>query len=384
MQSLVTTRDEKKHIDLRKSVSKAFTSTEVLDYERFVDDSLNKLVAVFEKNQTLDLARWTLLHSVDFACHTIFSESLGHLEKGEDVGGTAAVVLERFIHWGRWSALPGLERLIYRNPISMRLTKTPAGLVTIATSKLKARTTADKTTNPPERDLLQKFLEARQKRPDLLDTTGVTSLLMSIISAASGTTSITLTATINYLLLNPSALSKLLQEISGLPSTDYGAKLSKLPYLNAAIREAMRLCPIPSYPLERTVPPGGVTIARNIYLPAGTSAGCLPSAVHQDESVFGPDPQSYNPDRWLDEDEEKVKAMERAFVGFGKGRRLCLGQHLALMSLKKTLVRLLSEFELRLLDPEAGLSLDAEPTVVSVNPLWVKVEKRRRKGGPGG
>lgn len=50
-----------------------------------------------------------------------------------------------------------------------------------------------------------------------------------------------------------------------------------------------------------------------------------PRSVLHDASVF-PDPHSFRPERWLDcTDEEQKKAMNKAFVPFGRGTRMCIG-----------------------------------------------------------
>jgi hypothetical protein len=48
--------------------------------------------------------------------------------------------------------------------------------------------------------------------------------------------------------------------------------------------------------------------------------------------------------RWLDKSEGQLQLMDREHLGFGKGIRLCLGQHIAGMQLKKFIPMLVMRF----------------------------------------
>jgi cytochrome P450 len=315
-----------------------------LDYEIFVDQGTDELLKVLEKEPTIDFAWWMLLYSMDVSSRMLFSESLGFLESGSDVGGTIQVIRDRFTHWGNWSSLPMLERLVFRNLWSLNMKRTPSGMAAFAFSKLRARMVAS--TPPPQRDILQKFIEASQTHPDTLDTPGIIGLLMFTISGAGDTTATTMAATIYFLLKNPAVLNKLLAELSASDTSDRPmySETSKLHYLNAVIRESMRCFPSATWPIERKVPVGGVTL-HGMHLPEGTSVGCQPSVVHQDRSVFGEHTERFIPERWLNKSDDELRRMDRAHLGFGKGKRLCLGQHIAVMQIKKLVPMLVIKFK---------------------------------------
>jgi len=46
--------------------------------------------------------------------------------------------------------------------------------------------------------------------------------------------------------------------------------------------------------------------------------------LHQDSEYF-PDPQNFDPERWSKASPEALRKMEKAFVPFGKGSRICVG-----------------------------------------------------------
>ncbi|KAE9368399.1 cytochrome P450 [Stipitochalara longipes BDJ] len=334
VKSLVSTADEAKHGALRRSVAKAFTPAATLDYEMHVDETIPELIQALERHETVDIAQMLLFYSMDAASRLLFGEPLGCLRTESDVGGTIQLIRDRFNHWGWWSSIPGLERLVYRNPISMRVKRTPSSMAANAVSKIQARTS--KIREQEHTDLLQRFLEAHEENPGVIDNAGVVGLLMSTISGAGDTTSTTMAALIYNVLKHPNVEDKLVRELeeAQLSQVPSFSSVNKLPYLNAVIKESMRVFSTPTWPMERKVPFGGVEIS-GTFFPEGTSVGCMPSAVHFNSKAFGEDAEVFRPERWLEADAPTLRAMEAAHLGFSRGRRVCLGQHIAVLQMKK-------------------------------------------------
>jgi len=92
--------------------------------------------------------------------------------------------------------------------------------------------------------------------------------------------------------------------------------VEKLPFLNACIREGLRL----SYGVSARSPrlwPKPLHYAGHT-IPARTPVSCTIVDHNHNEDIF-PDSYSFIPDRWLD------PALEQWFFSFGKGSRSCLG-----------------------------------------------------------
>ncbi|KAI1371034.1 cytochrome P450 [Hypoxylon crocopeplum] len=376
--SLVSTTDEGRHGALRRSVANAFTPTAVLDYEKAVDETIAELLDIISGKKTFDLSSMILWYTMDAAGRFSFGEPLGCLQAEDDVGGSIQLIRDRFNHWGWWSSIPKLERLVYRNPIAMRQKRAPSGMAAAAVTKIKARAGQPKSESG-DTDLLQRFLENSKDHPVALDTAGVIGMLMSTISGAGDTTATTVTAALFNLFKNPDSLEKLEDELSlaGLPEIPEFSQVSKLPYLNAVIKESMRVFPVISWPMERSVPQGGATIA-GMFFPEGTSVGCLPSAVHQRVDIFGEDAHVFRPDRWLTPNREQLRQMEASHMGFSRGRRSCLGQNVAMMQMKKVIPALLMKFKLSLTDPKASLEGDFSPAVACLKPLYVNTQPKHQ------
>lgn len=75
---------------------------------------------------------------------------------------------------------------------------------------------------------------------------------------------------------------------------------SKLPVLNATIKEVLRYYSAVPGPLPRYVPDGdGLIVDDRYVIPAGTQVALQPYTVHRDREIFGDDADDLNPDRWL-------------------------------------------------------------------------------------
>ena len=348
--SLITLSDEQRHNTLRRSIANAFTAKTTLDYEPHIDGTIEVLLTALRRESVFDLGAKLAFFGLDAAAGFAFNNSKSCLAADADVDDMITLTRERARHWSRWASIPGTEALIYRNPIARMLKGTsPTGVGAAAISKLKERT-GDKPMLKEDSelpDLLTRFLEAMEKNPETLDHAGIISLLMSTISGASDTTATAMTATMFHLLQNPETLAKLQQELESRslsrPIPTF-AEVSKLPYLHATIREGMRLFPPLSHPLERLVPAGGVEICGR-FLPQGTSVGVLQLALHLNPKAFGEDAEVFRPERWLEASPEVLRVMESSHLGFGRGRRVCLGQNLAVMEMKKVIPAMLLGFE---------------------------------------
>ncbi|KAI0638604.1 cytochrome P450 [Trametes polyzona] len=121
------------------------------------------------------------------------------------------------------------------------------------------------------------------------------------------------------------------------------ATLCKLPYLNAFIKEGLRIYGAAPSLLERVVPSPSSSIDDSFdmmgyALPPGTVVGTQAWSMHRDSEVF-PSPETFLPERWLPVDgvageEERLARMSQYLMPFGVGTRVCGGQQLAHMVLR--------------------------------------------------
>jgi cytochrome P450 len=346
----IISMSEAQHTAVRKSVGRGFTTNSLLDYESCIETSCYELIDILKSRAQVDINEWLQLFAMDMIIRIAFTDSLGMLTHGKDVDGSLAAVMDRFDHWGQWGAVPSLDYALNKSRLATMLRGARSSpLARVAQERLAVRR-ADKAQNQ-FKDLCSKVLDGQQKS-QLLRDDDVLGIIMSTIGAGADTTAATLTYTVYFLSKYSLARKRLRQEIdeclaagtlSPLPKWN---EVSKMEYLDAVLKESMRLCPVASWGLDRVVAPEGATISGQ-FIPGGTVVGCQIDAIHRDTGVFGADAEIYRPERWLEAGEEQRRAMNRAFLAFSAGKRTCTGIHIAWLEMKKTLPLLMIHFDVR-------------------------------------
>ncbi|EEY62616.1 cytochrome P450, putative [Phytophthora infestans T30-4] len=154
-----------------------------------------------------------------------------------------------------------------------------------------------------------------------------------------------------------------------VPSMD---EVQDLPYLEATIREVLRLVPsvpiIPYHCYHDTVFPDGT------FIPADSAVLLSTYSTARLECVWGPDASSFVPERFLDpKTGELLKMSSTEFVAFSAGSRVCVGRNLAMLELKLVLSCLVSYFRLVEVNGQ-DVTYGNGVTIRMKNPLMMKVE----------
>ncbi|CAG9982787.1 unnamed protein product [Clonostachys byssicola] len=199
-------------------------------------------------------------------------------------------------------------------------------------------------------DIMPHVMKTKDE-PDGMTTDQIYSTFMVLTTAGSETTATVLPGTLNYLTRNQDKLRKLELEILGAFQSREEMKLDTLkdlPYLNAVIREGLRLCPPIPWVLPRKVPPSGDTVC-GVWLPGGTSVSIQAYTMNRDPHYFH-SPTNFVPERWLPEattgrDSVFFKDQRQSLQPFSVGPRNCMGQHLAMAEMRLILASLVWTFE---------------------------------------
>lgn len=124
---------------------------------------------------------------------------------------------------------------------------------------------------------------------------------------------------------------KLKEEIAQADAGDptFSYNLQSLPYLDAVIREGLRLGQANPTRFPRVVPKGGwkftSSTGKSYFFPAATIVGCQSATLHFNPDVFV-DPTDFKPERWLNNPSQE---MQRDFVPFNLGARQCIARNMA-------------------------------------------------------
>ncbi|CAK3753599.1 probable Benzoate 4-monooxygenase cytochrome P450 [Lecanosticta acicola] len=362
--TLVTIRDEKRITGIKKHIAAGFSQSTWLSQESQIDSTIGLLIERLDQmpRQTVRLDNWMRFWQFDTLTKLSFGESRGYLSAGADLDEIFPASMARFAHWEKWASMPSLEAFICKNPISQKLQKSTGTLVKVAMRQIQIRQSGDKHT--AGNDLMGRYLAASQAAPDVIAMNDVLALTISTIHAGSETTATASTMMMADSLQNPHAYEKLEREIleANLSIPAEFKAVDKLPYLDAVTRESMRLF-INPHCTERTVPSEGATICGN-WVPGGTDVSIAEVLTARDPEVFGADTNAFRPERWLEADENQWREMDRSSFGFSYGRRVCIGQHLARIEMKKVVAALVGSFKFTLVGkPVRGFRVEAEVRV---------------------
>ncbi|TBU29266.1 cytochrome P450 [Dichomitus squalens] len=206
---------------------------------------------------------------------------------------------------------------------------------------------------------------------DKLTDTELCAQMSTFILAGMDTTSNALSRTLQVLAQHPEAQKKLRAEIieahNGEMRMDYDA-LCKLPYLDAVIRETLRLyAPVallPRRPTKDAVLPLSAPIRgkdgallREVLVPKGTRIVVNLQASNVNEAYWGEDAYEWRPERWLEPlpealEEARIPGIYSHLMSFMGGSRACIGFKFAQLEMKVVLSVLLMAFSFELTGKE--------------------------------
>ena len=180
-----------------------------------------------------------------------------------------------------------------------------------------------------------------------LDDVNIRYQINTFLIAGHETTSGLLSCTIYALLKHPEVLKKAYEEVDRVLGPDINARptyqqVTQLTYITQVLKEALRLWPpAPAYGIA---PLNDETIGGKYRLKKNTFITVLVMALHRDPSVWGPNPDKFDPDNFSREAEAKRPI--NAWKPFGNGQRACIGRGFAMHEAALAIGMILQRFKL--------------------------------------
>src|SRR5450756_1295684 len=180
-----------------------------------------------------------------------------------------------------------------------------------------------------------------------LDDVNIRYQINTFLIAGHETTSGLLSCTLYALLKHPDVLKKAYEEVDRELGPDLGAKptyqqVTQLTYITQILKEALRLWPpAPAYgisPLQDETIGGKYTLKKNTFVTV------LVLALHRDPSVWGPNPDAFDPENFSREAEAARPV--NAWKPFGNGQRACIGRGFAMHEAALAIGMVLQRFKL--------------------------------------
>ncbi len=338
----------------RRLIQPAFHREHIAAYAQIMTDHAARSVAGWRDGQSLDVhgALMELTAQIVTAC--LFGTSAGDV--GE-VGASIDAVMERFSN-PLFLMFPGASNLPL--PINRRFREAAPRLDRIVRGFIEERrrklAEGESASASVSHDLLAMLLEARDEDGSSMSDQQVRDEVLILFLAGHETTALALSWTLHELSLNPGVERRLHDELarvlgSRAPTFD---DLPKLEYAGRVVHEALRLHP-PAWSLGReSLAPFELAGQR---FEAGSWIWILPWTVQRDPRWYS-DPLAFRPERW--EDGFAKKLPKFAYMPFGGGPRVCIGNQFALMEAVLVLATICQRFFLR---TEPGHRVVPDPAI---------------------
>ncbi|KAL1622616.1 hypothetical protein SLS56_008663 [Neofusicoccum ribis] len=366
---LFNTRDRAEHTRKRKTVAHTFSAKSIGQFEQYMHGNLELLVKQWDRMAKesssgwaeMDALHWFNYLAFDIIGDLAFGAPFGMLKEGRDFAEVrespdappkTAPAIEVLNRRGEVSAAIGCMPWIkpwakyFPDPFFSKGVEAVENLAGIAVARVKQR--LDNADQVDRVDLLARLMEGKDEKGEKLGRQELTAEALTQLIAGSDTTSNTSCALLYHCLRNPQVIKKLQKELDqAIPNIDTVPEFSMvkdLPYLDAVIKETMRIHSTSSLGLPRMVVGAGVTVADH-YFPAGTVLSVPSYSIHHSTAIWGADADAFRPERW----ENVTEKQKAAFIPFSYGPRACVGRNVAEMELALIVSTVFRryEFELR-------------------------------------
>lgn len=353
-QSPFSILDPKEKMQKTKNLAQGYAHTNILQSEYLMDATFSQLMDWMDKyaeeGKPMELNKWFTYAAADVVGEVVFSRPFGFLREGRDIGGSLAmtekvhayVAVAGFLLWVHYTLT---------NPIITWLGILPIGHLFVTANQV----IAERRNNPDAHvDALAYWYKALRDHRDRMTFRDIEAAVTSAIAAAGDTTSCALQSIVYHMMRHPEAWQRARKEIRDVQAegrcldrvVSFG-DAQRLPYLEACIKEAMRVFGPNGMGLQRVAPEEGLQIG-DCTFPAGTILSIHPYTMMRDKECWGPDAEEFNPDRWFADD---IAEREQYWMVWSQGYASCPGQHIAKTELWKLVATLVRDYDIRLVNP---------------------------------
>ncbi|KAH6629304.1 cytochrome P450 [Boeremia exigua] len=372
--NLLSMRDELAHSQLRAKMAAGYSgkenesmeSTIAIHIANFIHLIETKYLSTTQIYRPVDFGEKASFFTLDVISDLAFGQAFGYLDTDEDKYDYLEITKASIPFMMTVADIPALadvlQSRVLRKLFPSETDKLGFGaFIGVAKDIVAERFQPDAETRF---DMLGSFI-----RHGLTQDEAAGEALLQII-AGSDTSANTVRAFMLHVLTNPTSYMKLQSEIDegirtgGISSPVTDAEARSMPYLQAAIKEALRMMPPATGAMFKQVPPGGDVIDGK-YLPEGTQIAGSILAIQHSKRIYGPDADIFRPERWIEASTEKAAEMSHTVdLCFHYGKYQCLGRAVAYMEFNKLFVELFRRFDFSICQAD-------RPTKLSVAGLWI-------------
>lgn len=333
------------HTKQRKLLAPVFAHKRIASYATTMAERAARYASSLQDGKVIDAADDMMRLTLEIVGKTLFDTELSG--SADEVGDALTIAMETSM--AQLSSLVPLPPSV-PTPTNLRNRKAVARLDAIL-----YRIIQDRRAQGGDRgDLLSMLLATKDEAGAGMDDKQVRDEAMTLFLAGHETTANAMAWTLYLLAQHPDVRARLEEEVDALGRAPTYEDLKQLPYTLAVLKEAMRLYP-PAYILSRRateeVELGGHRLRKHTIVILNVLG------IHRRADTF-PDPERFDPTRFLNDAERSFPRC--AYMPFGAGPRICIGNHFALMEGHVLLATIARRVRLDLVGPP---NVQMEPLV---------------------
>ncbi len=332
----------------RKLAQPAFHARRIESYAQTMVEYTQRMLNGWQDGQTHDVDQEMMKLTMGIVAKSLFDADVSG---DADEIGRAMTVIQQIANQQFNSVIPPLPEWI---PTRQNRRERQA---VEALDRVIARIISERRASGEDKgDLLSMLLLAEDENGERMTDSQVRDEAMTLFLAGHETTSNALTWTWYLLSQRPEAEAKLHDELTVVLGERAPAlnDLAQLRYTEMVVKESMRLYP-PAWGLSRQpiedVEIGGYTLEK------GNPVFIMPYVQHRDPRWFD-EPARFLPERWEEDFEERLP--KYAYMPFGGGPRVCIGNSFAMMEARLLLATIAQHFRLSL---KPGYKVEPEPMI---------------------
>ena len=373
---LVTNTDFAHHKTQRKLVQPGFHFRRIQSYSETMSSYTSEFVNGWDsglRDVSDDMFKLTMY----IVCKTLFNVDMHEMaDEADKIGRTMTIVQDCIDHqFNQMVDLPNW----FPSPTNIKLNKARKILndtisKMIETRRAEGSCISNPDAEPKHLDMMSMLLDARYEDGSSMSDQLVMDELITLFVAGHETTSNALSWTVYLLTQNPETQQRLqaeLDQVLGNRDATF-SDLENLKYTEMVIKESMRLLP-PAWTLNARQANQDTTVDKYLF-PKNKVVFISPYANHRNPKYFDK-PDKFDPERFSPEREKLIP--KHAYMPFGTGPRVCIGQSFAMMEAKIILATVLNRFEV-VADENMKFEPKAQITLSNKDGMKVYLQKRAK------
>ncbi|XP_012347837.2 cytochrome P450 9e2 [Apis florea] len=372
----------------RSLLSPTFTSSKIkimfLRMSECAKRFVHHLTKLPENEREMEMKELLTRYTNDVIASYVYGVNVDSMEEPSNVFymygkvGATLIGLKKNLKLIVHKNMPWLAKLLRLNVLERHVEKFFTDFV-VKTIEERER---NGTTNP---DFIQFMMDLRKKESSkILTVSNMANHAFTYYFGGFDTVAAQACVLLHMLVENPEVQKRLQQEIDETLESNKGQLsyevIQEMKYLDAVINEILRLHPIAvfidrmcvkSFELPPALPddvPFTVKPGMNVWIPV--------KAIHHDPKYYD-EPEKFKPERFLDNGKSIMSS--GAYLPFGIGPRICIGNRFALIEMKVLVCHILAVCDVKA-GSRTGIPLEFEKGVFNATAktgFWLRIEPRK-------